>query len=179
MNPAAPCQPPAESAIQTLLPGAHFFDAWQVEASEPELSALGQFLKAAEATPKWVDGLMQARNQLVRLAGLKHLGGLSGVHMSKAASDYRPGERVGIFTLFANEEDEALLGDKDKHLEVTLSVHKTLPQAGEPVIVTVTTVVHLKNFVGRIYMIPVAPIHKLIVPAVLKAIARSPHTLES
>ena len=174
MRPATPCQPPTDSAIQSLLPGAHFFDAWQVEASEPGLSALGQFLKAAEATPKWVDGLMQARNQLVRLAGLKHLGGLSGVRMSKTASDYRPGERVGIFTLFANEENEALLGDKDKHLEVTLSVHKSAPRDGEPVIVTVTTVVHLKNLVGRIYMIPVAPIHKLIVPTVMKAIARAP-----
>jgi len=40
--------------------------------------------------------------------------------------------------------------------------------------ITVTTVVHPKNLLGRIYMIPVAPMHKLIVSSVLKAIARDP-----
>ncbi|WP_419723785.1 DUF2867 domain-containing protein [Vibrio sinaloensis] len=36
----------------------------------------------------------------------------------------------------------------------------------------VTTVVHIKNWLGRVYMLPVAPMHKIIVPSSLKALER-------
>ena len=76
---------------------------------------------------------------------------------------------MGIFTLFENTPDEVLLGDRDKHLDVVVSVHCTRP-AGQPVRVTVTTVVHTKNRLGRLYMLPVKPMHKLIAPSVLRSI---------
>ena len=109
------------------------------------------------------------RNRAVQLVGLKNLGELSGIHPARPDADYRPGERVGIFTLFENTPDEVLLGDHDKHLDVVVSVHCTRP-ADQPVRVTVTTVVHTKNRLGRLYMLPVKPMHKLIAPSVLRSI---------
>jgi hypothetical protein len=44
----------------------------------------------------------------------------------RTASAYKPGDRIGIFTLFEATDDEVLLGDRDKHLDVVLSVHKRL-----------------------------------------------------
>jgi uncharacterized protein (UPF0248 family) len=63
-----------------------------------------------------------------------------------------------------------LLGDRDKHLDVVLSVYKhPLDQKGIQS-VSVTTVVHIHNLLGRIYMLPVMPLHRLIAPAVLTRI---------
>lgn len=74
---------------------------------------------------------------------------------------------MGIFTLFENSLDAVLLGDRDKHLDVTLSVYKSVLDSGKKVLLTVTTVVHTHNLLGKLYMIPVKPMHRLIVPAVL------------
>ena len=38
-------------------------------------------------------------------------------------------------------------------------------------LLTVTTVVHVHSRMGRIYMLPVTPMHKLIAPAAMKALA--------
>jgi hypothetical protein len=167
------CPAPQPSLIQPQLAGAYFHDAWCVQAGDPRLSALGQFLKAVRATPRWVDACMSLRNRVVRRLGLKDLGELAEVPGSRRDEDYRPGDRVGIFTLFQNTPDEVLLGDRDKHLDVVLSVHRAAPATpGGPVLVTVTTVVHVKNWLGRLYMLPVAPMHKLIAPSVLRAVGR-------
>ena len=77
-----------------------------------------------------------------------------------------------MFTLFENTPDEALLGDHDRHLSVTLSVHRTPANADGAVQVTVTTVVQVHNRLGRAYMLLVEPMHKLIAPTVLKAVAQ-------
>ena len=169
MNTPTDTRPPDGSRITRHLEGADFFDAWAIDAADPSLSALRQFLKAVQATPRWVDACMNLRNRAVQLVGLKNLGELSEINPAKADTDYRPGDRVGIFTLIENTPDEVLLGDSDKPLDVVLSVHCARP-AGQPVRVTVTTVVHTKNRLGRLYMLPVKPMHRLISPSVLRAI---------
>lgn len=63
------------------------------------------------------------------------------------------------------------LGLKDLgHLNVALSVHKGQnPETNRPML-TVSTVVHTHNLLGRLYMLPVAPLHKMIVPSVMRSI---------
>ena len=163
--------PPNNSQILRLIPGADFYDSWAVQAGDPSLSALGQFLKAIEATPNWVIQCMDLRNRVVEKLGLKNLGGLGAFDPAKPAVAYQPGDRVAIFTMFEQTFDEVLLGDKDKHLDVTLSVHRYVSASGD-VQVTVTTVVHVHNLLGHLYMIPVKPMHKLIAPTVLRAVAQ-------
>ena len=167
---AQPCRPPASAAIQAQLPEANFFDAWQIQAADPSLSALGQFLKAIEATPAWVNTCMTLRNKVVEKIGLKNLGAMGNYDPGKAEENYQPGDRVGIFTLLENSFEEVLLGDRDKHLDVVLSVHRQTLSQGR-VLVTVTTVVKQHNWLGRMYMLPVKPMHRWIAPAVLRSIA--------
>lgn len=167
---------PPNSRIVELLDGADFADAWCIESDDATLSALEYFLAATKRTPRWVEVCMNLRNSVVRLVGLKNLGNLSHLPSTKPASAYQPGDRVGIFTLFENTFDEVLLGDKDKHLDVFVSVHRQpAPEAGR-IIITVTTVVHVKNLLGRIYMLPVKPMHRIIAPAVLRAVGEAPST---
>ena len=166
---------PEGSQIAERLAGAYFYDTWSVKSGEVERSALEHFIAALEKTPRWVDACMTLRNRAVSLVGLKDLGGLSGLQANKSVSSYRPGDRVGIFTLFENTFDEVLMGDKDKHLNVVLSVHRRPLPASNEVLVTVTTVVHVHNTLGRLYMLPVKPMHRRIAPAVLRAIGQTPN----
>lgn len=166
---------PPGSLAAGLLTGCDFHDAWSIRSEAVDVSALGHFIEAARRTPRWVNACMALRNHTVALLGLKHLGHLSELAPGKPASDYRPGDRVRIFTLFENTFDEVLLGDKDKHLNVVLSVHRSLLPEAREVLVTVTTVVHVHNLLGRIYMLPVKPMHRLITPTILRAIGRPVH----
>ncbi len=171
MNPTAtPSTAPPGSKAEALLPGAYFHDAWSIRAAQPELDALGQFLRMAMKTPRWVDRLMALRNTLVGLVGLKDLGGLAMIDPRKPPSDYVPGDRVGIFTLVSKEEGEVLLGDDDKHLQVVVSVHRRPIAEEGQALVTVTTVVHVKNWLGRLYMLPVTPAHRVIARTMLEAV---------
>jgi hypothetical protein len=151
------------------LAGAYFHDAWIIQAGNPRLSALGQFLKMMARTPRWVERSMALRNRVAAKLGLKNLGGFASFDGTKAEDDYLPGERVGIFTLFERTPDEVLLGDRDKHLDVMLSLHRR--RFGPDAELTITTVVHVHNRLGRLYMLPVRPMHKLIAPATMKRLA--------
>jgi len=163
---------PLGSRVADLVPGSYFYDAWRVRVSESNLSALEQYLKAVKKTPRWVSICMDIRNSAVGIFGLKNLGNLQDVIPVGEADAYKAGDRVGIFTLYENTFDEVLLGDKDKHLDVTLSVLRSVVDGCE--FITITTVVKVHNTLGRIYMIPVTPMHRIIVPSVLRAIALKP-----
>lgn len=173
-NLARPFSVPVESAINSRLTGAHFYDCYAIETFDSPQTALGHFLNALAHTPQWVDFLMALRNRIVQLFGLKNLGGLGALDSHKLESAYLPGDRVGIFTLLSNSANEVLLCDSDKHLDVVLSVFKCPAAANGTQSLAVTTVVHVHNLLGRIYMLPVTPLHKLIAPAVLsRALAQS------
>lgn len=162
--------PQADSAIRELIPGSYFHDSWSIEAAEPNLDPLSQFLRVAKSTPRWVDEAMKLRNRIVSLFGIKDLGSLSEVSALKQVSDYRPGDRVGIFTLISTSESEVLLGDSDRHLEVVVSVHRRPTEQITQTLVTVTTVVKVHNWLGRLYMVPVRPAHRVIARTLVRAI---------
>ncbi len=117
--------------------------------------------------------MMTLRNRVVGLFGLKNLGELAGIDSSKPSSAYVPGDRVGIFTLVEKTDHEVLLGDDDKHLNVVVSVHKMPATHGQGTVVTVTTIVHVKNLLGRLYMLPVAPVHHVIARTMVKAVGKA------
>ena len=171
---AIPSNIPPESSINTYLVGAHFHDCYAIDVPNEPRTALGYFLAAVKYTPSWVNALMALRNKVVRLVGLKDLGALGGLKPSKPESAYKPGDRIGIFTLISNTENEVLMGDSDKHLDVVLSVYRNPPSPSGVRSVAITTVVHIHNLLGRLYMFPVTPLHKLIAPAVLSRVLAEP-----
>jgi hypothetical protein len=151
------------SQIALELPGAYFHDCYRVSLNAEGLTAMALYLRIVSATPAWVDVLMALRNRAVALVGLKNLGALGGFDKAKPASSYRVGDRVGIFTLLLLTENEIILGDSDKHLNVKVSLYKHAQTQS----VAVATVVHVHNLLGRVYMLLVAPMHRLIAPAML------------
>lgn len=159
------CPPPDDAFISRELSGADFADCYAIELPYERRTALQIYLDVVARTPRWVDVLMLMRNKIAGLVGLKNLGMLSAVDPSKASA-YRPGDRVGIFRLDHASDDEVVLVDSDRHLDVKLSVAKF--GSGEAMRLKVTTVVHVHNHLGRAYMFFVKPAHRTIVPAVLR-----------
>ncbi len=173
------CVVPKQSLAAAHVPGASFHDAWSVTVGGPPRQALDYFLLSAANTPLWVNMAMTIRNKVVLAFGLKDLGTLPPLDPALPASAYRPGDRVGIFKLLQNTPEEALLGDSDKHLDVVVSLHvgprntivgTTVPGSATCVL-TVSTVVHVHNRLGRLYMLPVTPAHRVIVPTMLRRLA--------
>lgn len=160
-----PIAVPGSSAIGKQLQGTDFFDAYEMPLEHRGRSALEIHLDVIVWTPAWVNFLMATRNRVVALFGLKNLGHLGAGARTKPTPNYRIGDRVGIFTLLSISDDEVILGDFDKHLDVKVSICKLNKGALESV--AISTVVHIHNLLGRVYMFFVVPLHKLIVPAVL------------
>ena len=157
---------PKQSLIYPTIHDANFADAYTItlDKHHPDVSALSFWLSNIRKTPVWVDGAMNLRNRVVARLGLKNLGELSAIDVNKPERDYRVGERLGIFTIEHISPNELILGDKDKHLNVSLSL--LVQNAGQ--MLTISTVVHEHNWLGRVYMWFVAPMHRIIAPSVLK-----------
>ncbi|ARU04329.1 hypothetical protein CCO03_06260 [Comamonas serinivorans] len=153
---------PVQSVVAARLPTADFADAYEVRNPDPGLSALALWLRTMAGTPWWVDRAMDLRNAVVKRLGLKDLGRLGGVDFNQPATQYRVGDRVGVFHLQHLAEHEVVMADSDRHLDVQVSLCKTGADR-----VVVSTVVHVHNLLGRLYMLPVAPVHRLIVPSML------------
>lgn len=160
---------PDQSNIQSIAQGASFYDAWEVQAKMPDLEPLEQFIRVMRLTPKWLDRLMVLRNRVVGVFGLKDLGAFSEIS-DKPGVKYKVGDRVGIFTVIEKDQNEVLLGDDDKHLSVVVSIHSKTDAVTGSTFITVSTVVHVKNWLGKLYMIPVEPAHKVIAKRMTKSI---------
>jgi hypothetical protein len=156
---------PLESSLYPTLLLSDFYDAYQAPLGDPGRSPADIFLNASRATPRWVGQLMTLRNFLVRQIGLKDVGSMNP-SSHRDGTTYRPGDRMGIFTVLQNSDAELLLGIDDRHLDVRVSITKTLP-SGTPRY-TVSTAVYVKNWLGRLYMLPVGRIHPYVVRAMMR-----------
>lgn len=160
---------PNGSRIAQALPNSDFADCYQFDDLWPDQNALETYLTLVTRTPGWMNALMAMRNQAVRLVGLKHLGNLSTAVNRQPASAYQVGDRVGIFSLKHLQSDEVIVFDDDKHLHVQLSLVKH--RVGGKPMVSLCTVVHIHNRLGRFYMAIVGPVHGIIVPRMLAQVA--------
>ena len=82
---------------------------------------------------------------------------------------YAIGEKIALFTLFAQDEDEIIAGGNDRHLDFRVSVLR-LTQDGVGTVV-ITTVVRTHNLFGRVYLAMITPFHKFGVKYLLSTAA--------
>ena len=154
---------PAACALAATQHDADFADAYEVLVPASGFTATEIYRAITRRTPRWVESLMWLRNRVVQPLGLKNLGAMSAVRDGEVV----PGQRLGLFEVVSVAPHELVLQDHDKHLVVQLSVLKQ-PHDGMHDRLTLSTVVHVHNTLGRIYMAFVGPAHKLIAPAVMR-----------
>jgi len=139
---------PQASTLAKDLSGAYYFDCYSFHTEQPNRRALQIWLDHAAKMPKWVNLLMALRNRIVSVMGLKNIGHLGDFDNKKPLNEYKVGDRVGIFTLLFLSDNEIILGDSDKHLDVKVSVFK---ENNESKLISMSTVVHVHNFLGKLY----------------------------
>lgn len=118
------------------------------------------------ASPGWFEQLAALRDRLVKRLGLKTSAG----NPREAEPPFQLGQRLGFFRLIELSPSEALLGDEDKHLDFRVSL--LVGTEGDDPVLTVSTVVQTKNRLGRAYFAVVRPVHRLIVPLMVREMAR-------
>ena len=106
---------------------------------------------------------MALRNRITGLFGLK-----AGVRPPSSTGH----GNIGIFPVLAESPEEMLMGLDDRHLDFRVAV-TVRPAAAGAQQVTVTTVVHTHNRLGRIYLAAIMPFHRLIARSLLNRAARS------
>lgn len=161
---------PSEARISQYTKGAYFADSFSTQIAYNNQPALEIFLHSASTTPSWINFLMLIRNKVVGYFGLKDLGTFADIDANKSAQDYQVGDRVAIFSLYDKAHNEVIVEDSDKHLTVKVSFFVE-PQ-GDKALAHASTVVHVHNCLGKLYMFFVTPMHKIIVPSSLKKFAK-------
>lgn len=167
---------PHASRLRPLFAGADLADSYAIAlpgglGGDPEAIARALFSHQAA----WVAWLLRLRDLLVSPFGLKTAPML--------ATPDGPGDRrIGIFKVYEIHADEILMGEDDRHLDFRLSVRIT-DEAGRTgarpgtqpgaQMVTLTTVVHCHNLLGRSYIMVIAPFHRAVVRSSLARAARA------
>ena len=125
------------------------------------------------SAPKWTEYLFTLRNRMVSFLGLKTSTKPQN-HLELLVNfKCEPGEALGLFKVFSKTDSEVILGEDDKHLNfrVSLFYESDSDEASEKRLI-ISTTVKFNNWFGRLYFLPVRPIHRLIVPAMLKGMVK-------
>lgn len=156
---------PSTSLAMRSLPHIDFADAFKCQLPENLPQNIDSVTRAIFLTmPQWITGLLELRNNIVRPLGLKtSIDALP----SNGEGELKPGTAVGVFeVLDRGLDEEIMLGEDDKHLDYRVSVR--LEREKEKCWVVVSTVVKFNNWLGRAYFVPVRPVHKIIVPVMMR-----------
>lgn len=110
-------------------------------------------------SPSWIGILFSLRDSIVRWFGIK------------TKEDYRPssGNRssVAMFPILQQNADRIVAGDDDRHLNFRVII-RLQEQSNGIYRLSFRTLVQFNNMIGRIYFLPVKPLHRIIVPVMLK-----------
>jgi hypothetical protein len=159
---------PPESAIANAYASTQLADAYSIElpsgtSTDPEV--LARFIFAHQAP--WISRLTAVRDALVAGLGLKTARHLATLQTRSGAG------RLGIFKIYGTTATEVILGEDDKHLDFRLSVLCSGQSSpGGKRHLTLSTVVHCNNRLGRLYIFLIAPFHRLVVQSSLRSAAR-------
>jgi hypothetical protein len=152
-----PYASPALVAPQAQL---SYFDTQSIALARPVTPL--EAWNAAMATP--LPGLAWAfwlRDAISSRFGVQRISGFSG----QVVSTVTVGDRLDFFLVEGASAHQLVLTARDRHLDVMISITVT----GRVLSITASVVTH--NLFGRIYMLPVAPVHRWIVRALLRSIA--------
>ncbi len=114
--------------------------------------------------PRYFKRLLLLRAKIVRLFGLRgHTAAqLNNIEIKKK---YEVGEKIALFTLFAQSDNEIIAGGNDKHMDFRVSVLRI--SEGDTNKVVLTTVVNTHNLFGKVYMSLIAPLHRFGVKTIM------------
>jgi hypothetical protein len=142
------------------LPSADWADCYELAVPGHGLTATAAAQRILGDFPAWVRALMWLRNAAVRPFGLK-------------GAVYHPADKaqmIGIFPVISRSDQQIVLGFDDTHLDFRVVVDiRSAGEAGQ--IAGVTTLVHRKILMGKLYIAVITPFHRLIVQTMLSRLS--------
>jgi Protein of unknown function (DUF2867) len=157
---------PSESLAMQSLPHNNFADAFKCQLPQNQPQNIDSVTRSIFLTmPQWIKELLELRNVIVRPLGIKT--SINAIP-SNAQEELKPGKAIGVFEVMDRKlNEEIMLGEDDKHLNYRISVQ--LKHEQEHCWVIVSTVVKFNNLLGQAYFVPVRPVHKIVVPAMMRS----------
>jgi hypothetical protein len=158
---------PPQSAITSLYKSVNLADAYSIQlppSASIDPDVLARFVFSHQ--PAWIVVLTKIRDAIVAGFGLKTSGQLASL------SGDAKGNRVSFFKVYSTSGTEIVLGEDDKHLDFRVSLlcsKRAVPLTGHTL--TLSTVVHCHNLLGRTYIRLITPFHRLVVKASLRRAA--------
>ncbi|HFA49759.1 MAG TPA: DUF2867 domain-containing protein [Bacteroidetes bacterium] len=159
---------PQNSIIEKALPRIDYFDVYAMETGRPV--PVEQLPKLFfESFPTWFMALMGLRETVAGWIGLKTA---KGMDLRSQFKNFKGevGDSIAIFNVMGRSEQEIMTGENDKHLDFRLS-YFSRPKGTKTEILMATTV-QFNNWLGRAYFFPVKPIHRLVMPIILRRMER-------
>ena len=148
---------PPDCVFSRDLTTIYYWDSFEACLSRPELNMTEIYLGIFSRLPEWAKWLLVARNKIVSVLGIK---GPTSAQLNDTGlkETYVVGERIALFTLYSQDDNEIVAGGDDKHLEFKVSVLRV--NEGGMSKVVLTTVVNPHNLFGKAYLFVVVPFHK-------------------
>ncbi|HPA71627.1 MAG TPA: DUF2867 domain-containing protein [Spirochaetota bacterium] len=161
---------PRPSLIEVALSRTDYADTYYSEfATSRDLAPVDAARAFFRSFPFWVIVLLRIRNAIAALAGLKTgNGAVLEEHLSRFTGSR--GECVVGFEVFDSSSRELLMGADDRHLDFRLSFF--LERIGRGYSISAATAVKFNGWLGRAYFLPVKPLHRVIMPAILERMTR-------
>lgn len=156
---------PAKSIIADDSCYMDYCDSYSIEKATND--TVDSLFNQSFTSPKWVDLLLQLRNSIVGVFGLKG-GSAKDANMKE---HYTVGSKAGMFTVVDRNENELIMAEHDKHLDFKISF--LIEPKGTNTIIRVTTIVKFNNVWGRVYFTPVKPFHRLILMSMMRRMMKS------
>jgi hypothetical protein len=144
-------------SLASRVPFEDYSDAYRIAVDPAAIPDVDAFARAFGGSPPgWVRMLMSVRDAVVGMFGLER------AKDAPVSPDF-----IGFFRILERNDHEILMGEDDRHLDFRVSILHD----GTGVIVS--TLVRFHNAFGRAYFVPVAPVHRVIVPAMLRRAVRA------
>ena len=157
---------PAESALYPDSSQYQYSDSFAIPLQRTDIESWELIAAFFQSAPSWVDALFVLRNRIVGYLALK-----TGNDNSRNLDPpYQVGRKIGLFRVIGLTGSEALIGEDDSHLDFRVSLLLIHTDTGSQLVVS--TLVKTKNALGVAYFSIVKHFHRLIVPIMVRAMAK-------
>ncbi|MBM9488491.1 DUF2867 domain-containing protein [Pseudomonas sp. ICBG1301] len=153
----------AISAVHTLRPPPDL-DYYDVRSTPlpREVTALEVWNIVTAGHGALMQLAFRIRDRISSLFGVRRIGGFSG----RSREAVLEGDYLDFFLVEHSAPDMLVLTERDRHLDVMICLSIV------DRVLTITSSVVTHNLFGRIYMLPVGPVHKLIINSDMKRLRR-------
>jgi len=125
-------------------------------------------VKLIKSIPKWVTFLLNLRNVIVSIFGLK-TGKIENVSENLEKLNFKQDQSIGSFFIILKEKNHFIAELKDKHLDFRFSI--LIRKEDGITKLSLTTIVKINNIFGKVYFFLITPFHRLIIPNILKRLS--------